>query len=122
MGPELGNATKSVTIKKGSIGDRKYIATWAIQEFTISYSLDGGSISGQRTSYNVETDNFTLPQPTKTGYEVTGWSGTGLSANTLNVTVNKGSTGNRSYTAHWRVVSYTITYNLAGGSISGQKT
>ena len=42
-----------------------------------------------------------MPTPTKTGYTFLGWTGTGLSAATKTVTISKGSTGNRSYTANW---------------------
>ena len=48
--------------------------------------------------------------PPRTGYTFGGWSGTGLTGeNNLTVTIPKGSTGNRSYKAHWR-------YNGGGGS------
>ena len=70
-----------------------------------------------------------IPQaPTYTGYTFTGWSGTGLTGeDNLTVTIPKGSTGNRSYTAHWRYNGggssgysyYTIKATAgAGGSIS----
>ena len=59
----------------------------------ISYTLNGGSITGENKTYTVETDSFTLPTPTKNGYTFTGWTGTGLSGATKTVTVSKGSTG-----------------------------
>ncbi len=72
--------------------------------YSITYDLDGGSMSGQKTVYNSETDTFTLPTPTKDGYEFVGWSGTGLTGSSnKTVTVAKGSTGNRSYTANWGI-------------------
>ena len=62
-----------------------------------------------------------------TGYTFTGWSGTGLDGeNNMTVTIPTGSTGNRTYTAHWRYNGsghsysyYTIKATAgAGGSIS----
>lgn len=71
--------------------------------YTISYNLDGGTVSGNPTSYNVETATFTLKNPTRKGFGFTGWSGTGLTGSkNMTVTIPKGSTGNRSYTAHWQ--------------------
>ena len=91
-------------------------AKWQKNTYTISYTLNGGSISGQKTSYDVTTEAFTLPTPTKTGYTFTGWTGTGLSGATKSVTVTKRSTGNRSYTANWSANEYIVSYNENGGS------
>ena len=44
-----------------------------------------------------------MKNPTRKGFGFTGWSGTGLTgSNNMTVTIPKGSTGNRSYTAHWQ--------------------
>ena len=90
---------------------------WKIVNYTITYNLNGGSVSGNPTSYNVETATFTLNNPTRTGYTFTGWTGTGLSSASKEVKVNKGSTGNKSYTANWSANSYT--YNIVYKSSSG---
>ena len=113
---------KSVTITKGSTGNRSYTANWTPTNYTINYTLNGGSISGQRTSFNIETATFTLPQPTRSGYTFTGWTGSNGTAAQKSVTITKGSTGNKSYTANWSINAYTIGYTLNGGSISGQPT
>ncbi|MBQ9298213.1 MAG: InlB B-repeat-containing protein [Clostridia bacterium] len=82
--------------------------------YSIGYTLNGGTIAtANPTSYTVETDNITLNNPTKTGYTFTGWSGTGLTGDTNTaVTIPKGSTGNRTYTANWTINTYTVSYNL----------
>ena len=93
----------SVSIPKGSTGNKSYTANWTAVNYSISYTLNGGSVSGNPTSYNIETTAFTLKNPTRSGYVFTGWSGTGLSGSAnKTVTVAKGSTGNRSYTANWQ--------------------
>ena len=79
-----------------------YHAQWSPISYSIAYELAGGSVSGNPTAYNVETASFTLNNPTKVGYVFTGWSGTGLAGSSnKSVTVPQGSTGSRSYTAHW---------------------
>lgn len=96
-------------------------AKWTPVSYSISYNLNSGSVSGNPTSYTIETTSFTLRNPSRTGYTFTGWSGTGLSgsANT-SVTVAKGSTGNRSYTANWSANSYSLDVNgLLGGVSKG---
>ena len=97
-------------------------AQWTRDNYTITYNLNGGAITGQPTSYNVESNNITLPTPTKTGYTFTGWTGSNGTTPQTTVTIPKGSTGNKSYTANWTVTNYTITYNLNGGTITGQPT
>lgn len=68
--------------------------------YTIDYTMNGGSAQNP-TSYNVETNTITLNNPTKVGYTFTGWTGTGLSSPSMSVSIPKGSTGNRSYTANF---------------------
>ena len=43
--------------------------------YTIEYTLNGGSVSGNPTSYNVTSNAITLKNPTKTGYTFKGWTG-----------------------------------------------
>ena len=85
-------------------------AQWTVNQYTITYDLAGGTVEGNPDTYTIETVAFTIKNPTKSGYTFTGWSGTRLDGeNNMTVTIPKGSTGNRSYTAHWR-------YNGGGGS------
>lgn len=90
-------------------------ASWEPITYSISYDMQGGTISGNKTSYSVTTSTFTLPTPTKTGYSFLGWSGTDISGMQMTVTVSQGSIGNRSYTANWEKIICTITYNMNDG-------
>ncbi|MBP5674833.1 InlB B-repeat-containing protein, partial [Candidatus Saccharibacteria bacterium] len=95
-------------------------AQWTPTPYTISYNLNGGSASN-RTSYDIETATFTLTNPTRSGYVFTGWSGTGLSGSTnRSVSVAKGSTGARSYTANWHLAmqGYSCSSLASGGSVT----
>ena len=107
--------------------NKEYWAKWEINQYTITYDLAGGTAEGNPDTYTVETDAFTLKNPTRPGYTFTGWSGTGLDGeNNMTVTIPTGSTGNRTYTAHWRYNGsghsysyYTIKATAgAGGSIA----
>ena len=81
--------------------------------YTITYDLDGGSVApANPATYTVESSSITLNNPTKTGCTFMGWTGTDLSAATTSVTIATGSTGNRSYTATWRVDGYEVSGNI----------
>ena len=115
------SAQTTVTISKGSTGNRTYTAHWTPVTYNISYDLDGGTLpSSHPTTYNIESATFTLVNPTpRAGYAFTGWTGTELSSPTTTVTIARGSTGDRSYTAHWAPIAYTISYANATNGVDG---
>lgn len=105
-------------ITEDSIQDKEFdhelVANWKTIQYDITYNLAGGTASPLQTSYNIESDSFVLPIPTRTGYTFTGWTGTDLSSLSKNVTINKGTIGNRSYTANWTINYYTVNYYVNG--------
>lgn len=110
------------TYTMGSNSEYTLYAVWEIISYTITYNTDGGTISGNRTSYNAETETFILPKPTKFGYSFLGWSGTGITGKQETVTISKGSVGDKEFTANWSANSYTITLNVNGGNALDDNT
>ena len=106
----------TVKIAKGSTGDKSYTANWKANTYTISYTLNGGSVSGNPTSYNIETNTITLKNPTKTGYTFAGWTGSNGSTKSTSVKITKGSTGNKTYTANWTEAKGKYWFAPAGAS------
>jgi len=87
---------------------------WTPVSYAISYNLAGGSVSGNPTSYTIETAGFTLNNPTKAAYEFDGWTGSNGKVKETSVTVDFGSAGgSRNYTANWSRVVYTVTFGSA---------
>ena len=90
------------------------------KEYSITYNLDGGAFTEEQpTKYNEDTETFTLGIPFKDGYIFSGWTGTDLSDVTDSVTINKGSKGNRTYTANWKMITPFDSYycaNVSAGS------
>lgn len=72
-----------------------------VEPFTITYDLNGGTVDGNPMTYT-ERDTITLKNPTKENYVFVGWTGTDLEEPSDNVTIQKGSKGNRQYTAVWK--------------------
>ena len=87
--------------------------------YSISYNLNGGSVAtSSPATYTWETANFTLNNPTRTGYTFLGWTGSNGNTPITSVSIANHSHGDKSYTANWTPITYTLTYNLAGGSAS----
>ena len=81
--------------------------------FSIEYSLNGGiNNSSNPNSYRSNSDTITLQCPTKSGYYFLGWTGSNGKTKQTNVTIEKGSTGNKSYTANWSLTEYKVTVGL----------
>ena len=109
----------NVSIPTGSMGNVTFTANWSSQTYTISYNgLDGATVSGNPTSYTAD-QTITLKNPTKTGYTFLGWTGTDLLSASTNVTIPAGSSGNRVYTAQWKLTDYSISISLNGGTVTG---
>lgn len=90
--------------------NKTYYAKWTRDSYNITYNLDGGTDPGNPTTYHVETETFTLIVPTKPGYKFTGWTGSNGETAQKEVSIAKGSIGDREYTANWEMITYTITY------------
>ena len=91
------------------------------REYSIQYNLDGGTLAqgANPAVYTASDPPIPLQNPTKEGYLFLGWSGTGLSAPSLRVTIAEGSQGERSYTANWREDPAQQQGGGRGGSTAG---
>ena len=106
----------NVTIPKGSTGDKTYIENWKLTEYNIAMDLNGGS-GQEKVVYTMTDEDFELPTPTRNGYEFVGWTGERITTPQTRVKIPKGSTGNKAYTANWKVIRYTITLVTNGGAV-----
>ena len=106
----------NVTIPKGSTGDKTYIENWKLTEYNITMDLNGGS-GQEKVVYTMTDEDFELPTPTRNGYEFVGWTGEGITTPQTQVIIPTGSTGNKAYTANWKVIEYTITLDTNGGPV-----
>ena len=73
-------------------------------EYAIAYELGGGALKAGETNpetYTVETETFTLNNPTREGYIFTGWTGSNGTTPELTVKIEQGTTGELEFTANW---------------------
>lgn len=87
---EIESTTKDYTLSQ----------KWTLKEYTITYDLDGGEAETV-TKYTIESEDITLPTPTREEYYFTGWTGSNGTIPQKEVTIAKGSTGDKNYKANW---------------------
>ena len=114
--------TKILTTTKMPLDGATYYAHWNTVDYTITYDLNDGN-SGEAknhennpSKYTIESDAITLQNPTWTGRVFTGWTWAGHDTKELVVTIEKGTTGNKTYKANWELAAYTVTFDSQGGS------
>lgn len=92
--------------------DLEIKANWRINQYTITFETNGGSsILPIKQNYNTAISLTTEPQ--KPGYKFLGWDKEIPSTMPAeNITL----------TANWELVTYTITYDLDGGTLVSNQT
>ena len=82
---------------------KNFYPVWTAKAYSISYALNGGSVaSANPANYTIESNDITLSNPTCSGYSFVGWTGSNGETAQTNVSILKGSTGNKTYTANWK--------------------
>ena len=105
-------------------GTATLYALWEPIVYGIDYDLGVGALPEGRNNpvtYTVE-DSFSLVNPEAGDYAFTGWTGTGLDKPAVKVTIGKGSAGDRSYKANWKLKEFRVTFETGGGSRVADQT
>ena len=97
-------------------------AKWNAVTYTITYNANGGSISKSSITKTYGT-NVNLDTPTRSGYKFEGWYKDSNLATSYDGKTDLANTQGANVTiyAKWSAVTYTITYNTNGGTISNSK-
>ena len=124
-GTGISYPDKSKFVSYNGVEDSKLdlYAQWRLVDYTIDYDLTGGTLTEPNPStYTYETEDFTLQNPVREGYIFLGWTGSNGNEPEKKVTIQKGSSGDRTYRANWKPEMKTITFDPAGGTWSDGKT
>ena len=90
----IWNIASDVTLK----------ARWKIISYNITYNgVNGADNSINPNNYTYETDTITLQNPSRAGSEFLGWTTSNSITPTKNLTITKNSTGDKEFTANWKV-------------------
>jgi uncharacterized repeat protein (TIGR02543 family) len=91
-------------------------AQWATAVHTITFNPNGGTVTTTAVVANYGTTVSTLPVPAKAGNTFSGWFDTAQETGGVGFTTSTQVTGNKTVYARWTPITYTITFNAAGGS------
>jgi uncharacterized repeat protein (TIGR02543 family) len=97
-------------------------ALWNAETYPIIYELNGGELTGEGISEYPGDKDTTLVAPVKTGHTFIGFTGEGIDEPTLEVVIPAGSSGEKTYTAHWMQNSYTVSFDKNGGECETEST
>ncbi|MBE5918970.1 MAG: hypothetical protein E7272_03915, partial [Pseudobutyrivibrio ruminis] len=94
---------KITKIAKGTTAATTTVyAKWTAVEYTITYTLGDEAVTNSNPEkYTVETDTIILADPVWTDHTFTGWTTAEVTTPTKALTIEKGSTGNKEFTANW---------------------
>ena len=111
-GTKITSSTKVTTAS-----NHRLYAHWTANQYTVSFSPNGGSMNTTNIQVTYGSTYGTLPTPTKTGYTFDGWytattGGTKITSSTKVTTV----ADHRLY-AHWTARTYTVKFSPNGGSM-----
>ncbi len=108
---EGNEVTKDTIITK----EIEVIANYTPITYNITYNLNDGQATNPST-YTIESQSIILSNPSKIGYTFTGWTGTEIDVQTTSVTIEHGSTGDRTYTATYTAnedTEYKVIHKFA---------
>ena len=93
------------------------VARWNVITYSISYEMNEGTNSPNNpSSYNYDSGDIVLSEPSKTGYEFLGWTSTNIVNPSKEVTIPNHSLGDVVFTANWQANTYTISLDVNGGN------
>ncbi|WP_171004996.1 InlB B-repeat-containing protein [Enterococcus hulanensis] len=96
---------KVTNIKEGETGNRTLIAKWTPVTYKVTFDSAGGNAIDPMP-YTIEETISTLPTPTRKGHKFMGW----FEGENLVTEIPIGGTSNRTLTAKWEIITYTITF------------
>ncbi len=92
-------------------------AKWQLSVYPIKYNLDGGTNSSSNpSSFTIFTDTIILNNPVRKGYKFDGWYRVSDFSDTQVTSIEKGCTQPVTLFAKWNLITYSVSYELNGGT------
>ena len=95
-------------------------AQWQIEEYTISYEANGGTLAeGSQEKYDATTETFVLGEPVRENYTFAGWySDANLKKKVTQI--KKGSVGDVTFYAKWTPNKYSVQFDKNDAKATGK--
>ena len=107
-----GEAVTEIVL--GSTGAKAFYAKWTINTYTVTFdSNEGSAVADQNINYGSKVEK--PADPTRNGYAFVKWQSNGEDYD-FEATV----TGDLELVAVWEMATYTISYNVDGGTLQAE--
>ena len=91
-------------------------AVWSANSYTVTFNANGGTTPTASKSVTYDSTYGTLPTPTRDGHIFNGWYTATSGGNKIETSTKVSITANQTLYAQWTPWSYTVAYNVNGGS------
>ncbi|MGI6710737.1 MAG: InlB B-repeat-containing protein [Bacilli bacterium] len=119
------SGAKVSAISAGTTGDKTFYAKWKPKTYTVTLTLNGGTLSGSYTEYTCFT-GLTLPTSsniTRTGYIFDGWYDNSSFSGSPYTAIGTLDYGNKDFYAKWTPITYTLKLRMnSAGYVYYNKT
>ena len=112
---DLAGNSLSGTIS-GTLLNSSYLEADYAYPITYNDLADGTLATANPNSYTYSTSTFVLNNPTRTGYDFAGWTGSNGTTPETTVGIATRSHGDKSYTANWTAHTYTLRLHHNDGT------
>lgn len=89
--------------------DLTLYAKWTLVPYAVTYSLNGGQLSTNLYTFNIQSPTTLLPIPTREGYTFVGWYLNAMLNGSAISEISTGSLGDLQVYAKWQINTYTLT-------------
>lgn len=113
---EALSGTPITQITKGTKNNVVLWAKWSSAQIMVTFNPNGGGVSPLTKVVKKDGTYDELPIPTKAGYKFDGWFTEIDGGTQVLPTTSVISNADHTLFAHWTEITYTITYNLDGGT------
>ncbi len=103
-----------------------YTAKWKANDYTVTMDVNGGKELADDSKTVTYDSSYTLTVPEKDGYDFGGWYTGNYGTGTQLTDASGNSVGvwniadNTTVYAKWNVITYSLTFHLNGGTVSGE--
>ena len=111
-----GGTQVTSTTKVQITAEQILYARWAANTYTVTFNASSGSVDIASKSVTYDSTYGDLPTPTRTGYTFKGWYTAASSGDKIISTTKVQITSAQTLYAQWTAKTFTITFNVNGGS------